>query len=79
MGSVTVGAASTIFTRVQVPVNPGRELNIRVEPRQNGTGVRLTIRDVTPPPVDQTMTEEQRWKQVGIAPGGKIADPSHLH
>jgi len=79
MGTVKVGAASTMFNQVQVPANPGRELSIRVEPRENGTGVRMTIRDVTPPPVDQTLTEDQRWRKVGIAPGGKIADPAHLH
>jgi hypothetical protein len=39
----------------------------------------MTIRDITPPPVDPNLTEEQRWKQVGILPGGHIADPSHLH
>ncbi len=79
MGSVKVGAASTMFVGVQVPANPGRELSVRVEPRANGTGTMMTIRDITPPPVDPTLTEEQRWKQVGILPGGKIADPSHLH
>jgi hypothetical protein len=79
MGSVKVGAASTMFLRVQVPARPGRELTIRVEPRATGTGVQMTIRDVTPPPVDQSLTDEQRWQQVGIAPGGKIADPAHLH
>jgi hypothetical protein len=29
--------------------------------------------------IDPALTEEQRWKQVGIAPGGRIADPTHLH
>lgn len=79
MGTVTVGAASTMFIQVQVPANPGRLLSVRVEPRANGTGTLMTIRDITPPPVDPNLTEEQRWKQVGILPGGHIADPSHLH
>jgi hypothetical protein len=79
MGSVKVGAASTMFVGVQVPSNPGHELSIRVEPRANGKGVLMTIRDITPPSIDPSLTEEQRWRQVGILPGGKIADPSHLH
>ncbi len=79
MGSVKVGAASTMFDHVQAPTNPGHELSIRVAPRPNGTGVMMTIRDVTPPVIDPSLTEEQRWRQVGILPGGKIADPSHLH
>ncbi|MGO8992344.1 MAG: hypothetical protein ACLQVI_03375 [Polyangiaceae bacterium] len=80
MGTVAVGAASTIFERVQVASNPGRELVIRVEDGPLGTGSRITVRDVTPPPVDPTLTDEQRWRQVGMTPGGgHIADPTHLH
>ena len=81
MGTVSVGAASTMFERVQVPVNPGHELTIRVEGAASGPGSRITLRDVTPPPLDPTLTEDQRWKQVGLTPGGggHIADPTHLH
>jgi hypothetical protein len=78
-GSVKVGAASTMFDHVQAAASPGRQLNIRVEPGPAGNGVLLTIRDVTPPVIDPNLTEEQRWQQVGIAPGGRIADPTHLH
>lgn len=79
MGAVSVGAASTIFERVQVAANPGRELVIRVEGATTGTGSRITVRDVTPPPVDPSLTEDQRWQQVGLTPGGRVADPTHLH
>jgi hypothetical protein len=79
MGTVAVGAASTIFERVQVAANPGRELVIRVEGATTGTGSRITVRDVTPPPVDPSLTEDQRWQQVGLTPGGRVADPTHLH
>jgi hypothetical protein len=79
-GTVRVGAASTIFDKVESPSVPGRLLSIRVESGPAGNGALLTIRDVTPPPLDPTLTEEQRWKQVGITPGGgRIADPTHLH
>jgi hypothetical protein len=37
------------------------------------------VRDVTPPTIDPSLSEDQRWKQVGIEPGGHIADPTHLH
>jgi hypothetical protein len=80
MGTVTVGAASTIFERVQVAANPGHELVIRVEDAPLGTGAQILVRDVTPPPIDPSLTEEQRWRQVGLSPGGgRIADPTHLH
>jgi hypothetical protein len=78
-GSVKVGAASTMFDHVQAATSPERQLNIRVESGPAGNGVLLTIRDVTPPVIDPNLTEEQRWQQVGIAPGGRIADPTHLH
>jgi hypothetical protein len=78
MGTVAVGAASTIFERVQVPTDPGRELVIRVEDAALG-GSRITVRDVTPPPVDPNLTDEQRWRQAGMAGGGRVADPTHLH
>lgn len=79
MGAVKVGAASTMWDRAQVPARPGRELSIRVEEGPTGVGSRITLRDVTPPPFDPSLTEEQRWKQAGMAPGGKILDPTHLH
>jgi hypothetical protein len=80
MGTVAVGAASTIFERVQVPTDPGRELIIRVEDGPLGAGSRITVRDVTPPPADPSLTDEQRWRQAGMAPGGgRVADPTHLH
>jgi hypothetical protein len=79
MGTVGVGAASTIFERVQVPANPGRELVIRVEGVSSGPGSRITVRDVTPPPVDPSLNEEQRWQQVGLTPGGRVLDKTHLH
>ena len=79
MGAVKVGAASTMWDRAQVPSKPGRELSIRVEEGPTGAGTRITLRDVTPPPYDPNLTEDQRWRQAGVAPGGKLLDPTHLH
>jgi hypothetical protein len=79
MGTVSVGAASTTFERAQVAANPGRELVIRVEVAPVGVGSRITVRDVSPPPVDPSLSDEQRWKQVGLTPGGRVVDPTHLH
>jgi hypothetical protein len=80
MGTVSIGAASTSFERVQVPVNPGRELVIRVENESFGSGSVITVRDVTPPPFNPNLTDEERWRQAGLKPnGGGNADPTHLH
>jgi hypothetical protein len=35
----------------------------------------MTIRDVTPPPVEPGLSEEERWKKAGFAPDGKPIDP----
>jgi hypothetical protein len=79
-GTVKAGAAGTIFDRVDCPAIAGHLLMIRVESGATGTGTLLTVRDVTPPKIDPTLSEDQRWKQVGIKPGGgRIADPTHLH
>jgi hypothetical protein len=78
-GQVKVGAASTMFTRVQLPAHPGRELSIKVEPGPTGSGSRITVRDVTPPPVDPGLTDEQRWRQAGMRGPGQVADPTQLH
>ena len=34
-----------------------------------GSGAVVTIRDVTRPPGDPSLTEPQRWNQVGVVPG----------
>lgn len=79
MGTVTVGAASTMFNRVQVPARPGRELVIRVEQGMGGSGSKMTFRDVTPPAIDPNLSEEERWRQAGLKGPGQISDPTHLH
>lgn len=78
MGAVKVGAAATMWDGAQVAARPGRELTIKVEEGPTGVGTRITLRDVTPPPFDPSLTEEQRWRQAGVAPGGKLVDPTHL-
>lgn len=74
--SAMVGAASTIFDHVQT--EPGRELVVKVEPMPVGQGTLISIRDVSPPPPDG-LTVDQRWREAGLTPEGRIADPTHLH
>jgi hypothetical protein len=76
MGTVQIGAASTLFERVQIPGLPGREIAIRVSQGERGEGCRVDFRDVTPPVLPPT--EAERWKAVGLSPEGKILDPTHL-
>jgi hypothetical protein len=78
MGTVHIGAANTLFERVQVPENPGREISIRVATGDNGRGCVVELRDVTPPkPLEGSETD--KWRAVGLSPDGKLLDPQHLH
>lgn len=77
-GNVIAGGASTTFENVVVPAEPARRLSIEVR-RSRLTGdarSEMTVRDVTPPPVEPGLTEAERWKKAGFSPDGKPIDPS---
>jgi hypothetical protein len=77
-GTVRIGAANTLFEKVQMPEAPGREISIRVAAGDNGRGCVIEMRDVTPPkPLEGS--EVDKWRAVGLSPDGKILDPQHLH
>jgi hypothetical protein len=78
-GSISVGAAATVFDQVTVPANNKRILRIRVETVAQGRGARLEVRDVTPPPPPAPAVDDaERWRRVGMTPDGKLIDPSHI-
>ncbi len=77
-GTVSVGAAATVFEQVTVPANPKRLLRIRVEPTAQGHEALLEVRDITPPPQDPGASPAERWRRAGMTPDGKLLDPSHL-
>lgn len=76
-GSVTPGASATLFENVRVPSSPEVLLRIRVQPKQEGIGTSVEIRDVTPPPPMNLPDEESRWRSAGLKPNGALADPKH--
>jgi hypothetical protein len=78
-GSISVGAAATVFDRVTVPANTKRILRLRVDAAAQGHAARLEVRDITPPPLPSASSEAERWRQVGMTPDGKLLDPTHLH
>jgi hypothetical protein len=41
-------------------------------------GASVEIRNTTPPPAPVLPDQAARWRQVGLTPEGRIADPSHL-
>ncbi len=77
-GSISVGAAATVFDHVSVPTNPKRLLRVRVETAGVGRSAQLEVRDVTPPPQAPAADDAERWRRIGMTPDGKLIDPSHL-
>jgi hypothetical protein len=77
-GQVSVGATATVFDQVKAIDDPSRLLFIRVFPGPMGRGARMEVRNVTPPVQPNLASPEERWKQMGLTPEGKIRDPKHL-
>lgn len=79
-GRVVAGVGSTRFEDVVVPSDPQRRLTIDVRPTHLVDGLRseMTVRDVTPPPVEPNLSEADRWKKAGLTPEGRPLDPKHL-
>lgn len=62
--------------QVTVHGEPERLLHIEILPKSGLT--QLALRDVTPPKVREGLTDEQRWRAVGMYPDGRLIDPTHL-
>jgi len=75
-GGVREGATSATFDHVRVPGQPSVELLVRVAEAPGGA--RVEVRDVTPRPAPKLPDEAARWRQVGLTPDGRLADPTHL-
>jgi hypothetical protein len=77
-GTVNVGATATVFDQVRPVADPSHLLFVRIYAGPMGRGARMEVRDVTPPPLSSAPSPEERWKQLGLSPQGKILDPKHL-
>jgi hypothetical protein len=79
-GKVVPGASLTTLTQVSPVAEPAKQLIIEVRGLRRGDGTRteMVIRDVTAPPVETGLSNEQRWEKAGLTPTGKIMDPKHL-
>lgn len=68
------------FKDVTALVDATHHLDIEVRRGRSAALVpsEMIITDVTPPPFDPTLSNEDRWKKVGLTPDGKLIDPKHL-
>ncbi len=75
-GKVTVGTSSTQFEDVYVPEEPKRMLWIEVRAAQTTrAGSTMVVRDSTGG--DPKLPPDEHFKQLGLTPDGKLADPKH--
>ncbi len=74
---VEVGAARTVFPKVAI--KGGKKDRVyRIEVVAHGPVTRLVIKDITPPPTPQGLSEEERWKRAGMTPSGEMLNPKKL-
>ena len=74
---VEIGAARTVFPKVRVKGgNPDRVYQFDIV--KDGTSSKLVLRDITPPPVEPGLSDEERWRRAGMTPDGKQIDPKKL-
>ncbi len=74
---VEIGAARTVFPAARINGDKTHHI-YRIEVIASSGRTLLVIRDITPPPTAQGLTEAERWKRAGLTPDGKIADPRSL-
>lgn len=68
----------TVLEGATLKSSPGKKLRIEVIAIAAGRS-KLVIRDETRPPAKPGLTEEERWREVGMTPQGELIDPSHLN
>jgi len=75
-GTLREGPLAATFEHAKVPGRPGVELAVRIAAAPDGSSIE--VRDSTPPPAPSLPDESSRWKEVGLTPQGRLADPTHL-
>ncbi len=75
-GDLREGESSATFEHVTARAKSDRQLTVHIaEVRRTA---EIEIRDTTPPPSPNLPDEPARWKNVGLTPNGRLADPTHL-
>jgi hypothetical protein len=73
---IETGPKKTVFRGAKVE-GTSRVLHIEVIARSSNI-VDLVVRDQTQKPAPQGLTEEERWRQAGLTPDGRVL-PEHNH
>jgi hypothetical protein len=70
---VEIGAARTIFPNARIKGGP-EQMVFRFEVSPAPGLTRLVITDVTPPPIEPGLSDEERWRKAGLSPKGEPLD-----
>ncbi len=74
---VEIGAARTVFPRARIKGGDvARIYRIDIVPGVART--LLLVRDITPPPTVQGISEAERWRRAGMTPDGKPLNEKQL-
>jgi hypothetical protein len=76
VASVEVGQSRTVFPKAHPRGAPEGKL-VRIEIARDLETTVLTLTDVTPPPIPNGLSEDERWRKAGVLPG-KPFDPNAL-
>ncbi|MEZ4224150.1 MAG: hypothetical protein R3B13_24590 [Polyangiaceae bacterium] len=74
---VEVGAARTVFPKAAIKGGAADRF-YRLEVVADGPVTRLLIKDITPPPTAQGLSEAERWKRAGMTPSGELLNPKQM-
>ena len=74
---VEIGAARTVFPNVRIKAGDAAK-SYRIDVVADGPTTRLIVRDITPPPTPEGLSEEERWRRAGMTPDGKLLNPKQL-
>jgi hypothetical protein len=77
VGAPELAGAILRFDHAHI-LNQDKTRQYRFEITQRGRLVRLLIMDMTPPPVQPGLSDEERWRQAGRKPNGEPLDISSL-
>lgn len=77
VGTAELTGGMMRFDQVRIPHQAPDHL-YRFELVQQARQVRLVIKNITPPPTQPGLTEEERWRQAGLTPNGQPLDLSKL-
>ncbi len=75
-GGLREGPEAATFEHVHALGKPEKDLLVRIA--LQGGASRVEFRDTTPPMLPVLPDDSARWRQVGLTPQGRLADPTHL-